>query len=133
MKKRTHKRHDLSNELWNKMERLLPGREGTIGRHGRDNRLFINAVFWILRTEAPWRDLPPDFGNWKNTYRRFSRWRDCGVWKKLVDNLCGEPNLKWVMVDSTHIKVHPHGTGAKGGSQAMARTGGSIRNYMWSR
>jgi transposase len=53
MKKRTHKRHDASDELWNKMEKLLPGREGTMGRHGKDNRLFINAVFWILRTGAP--------------------------------------------------------------------------------
>jgi transposase len=63
MEKRIHRRHGLSDELWNKMEKLLPGREGTVGRYGRDNRLFINAVFWILRTGAPWRDLPPDFGD----------------------------------------------------------------------
>jgi transposase len=110
------------------MKRWLSEREGEIGRHVKDTRLFINAVFWILGTGPPWRDLPPDFGDWKNTHRRFSRWRDRGVWKKLVDNLCGEPDLEWVI--STHIKVHQHGTGTKGGSQAMARTkGGSTRNH----
>ena len=44
-----------------------------------DNRRFVNAVLWIMRTGAPWRDLPPDYGNWKNTHRRFCRWRDKGV------------------------------------------------------
>ena len=43
----------------------LPGREGVWGGIAKDNRLFINAVFWILRTGAPWRDLPPDLGDWK--------------------------------------------------------------------
>ena len=42
---------------------------------------FINAVFRIIRTGAPWRDLPPDYGDWKNTHRRYSRWRDRGVWE----------------------------------------------------
>ena len=54
------------------------------GRPAEDNRLFINAVFWILRTGAPWRDLPPDLGGWKNTQRRFCRWRDRGVWEKIT-------------------------------------------------
>ena len=31
-----------------------------------------NAVFWIMRTGAPWRDLPPDYGDWSNTHRRFA-------------------------------------------------------------
>ena len=47
-----------------------------MGGVARDNRLFINAVFWILRTGAPWRDLPPDYGDWKNPHRRFCHWRD---------------------------------------------------------
>ncbi|MDR2419840.1 MAG: transposase [Puniceicoccales bacterium] len=49
------------------------GGKGRLGRYGKDDRLFINVVFWILRTEAPWRDLPQDFGDWKHTHRRFSR------------------------------------------------------------
>jgi transposase len=114
------------------MEGLLPGMKGKVGRHDRDNRQFINAAFWILRTGVPWKELPPDLGDWKNTHRRFSRWRDRGIWEKFVDSLCGEPDLEWVMVDSTHIKVHQHGTGVRGGNQSMVRTkGGSTRSYIW--
>ncbi len=75
-----HRRHDISDKV-RKLELHLPGREGSWGGIAKDNRLFINAVFWIMRTGAPWRDLPPDLGDWSNTHRRFIRWRDKGVWK----------------------------------------------------
>ena len=55
-------RHDISDEFWQKLEPLLPGREGIWGGQAKDNRRFINAVFWILRTGAPWRDLPASYG-----------------------------------------------------------------------
>lgn len=60
-----HRRHDISDKVWANIEKLLPGSKGSVGRPSADNRLFINTVFWILRTGAPWRDLPPDLGDWK--------------------------------------------------------------------
>lgn len=57
----------------------------------QDNRRFINAVFWILRTGTPWRDLPPDDGGWSNTLRCFIRWRDKSIWEKLLEVLIEEP------------------------------------------
>ena len=57
-----HRGHDISDRLWNLLSPHLPGSSGSVGRPAEDNRLFINAVFWILRTGAPWRDLPPDLG-----------------------------------------------------------------------
>ena len=60
-----HRRHDIPDEVWEKISIYLPGSNGFRGRPAQDNRLFINAVFWILRTGAPWRDLPPDYGDWK--------------------------------------------------------------------
>ena len=62
-----HRRHDLSDQTWALLEPHLPGRAGAWGGNAMDNLLFINAVFWILRTGAPWRDLPPDYGSWSNT------------------------------------------------------------------
>ncbi len=100
------------------------GHRGQWGGIAQDNRRFINGVFWILRTGAPWRNLPPDYGDWKNTHRRFCRWRDKGVWEKLLETLLEESELKWLMIDASHIKVHPHGTGARGGNQEMGRTKG---------
>jgi len=127
-----YERHDISDESWAKIEFLLPGRKGTWGGNARDNRQFINAVFWILRTGAPWRDLPPSYGDWKNTHRRFCRWRDKGVWEKLLQELIDNPEFELLMIDASYIKVHAHGSGARGGNQDMAKTkGGSIPRYIW--
>lgn len=132
MDQAAHRRHDIKDNLWNKLAPHLPGGRGKPGRPASNNRLFINAVFWIFRTGAPWRDLPPDYGDWKNTHRRFCRWRDAGVWEKLLALLMEEPDYEWLMIDATHCKVHPHASGARGGNQKMSRTkGGSIQRYTW--
>jgi len=114
------------------LESLLPGQRGQWGGVALDNRRFINAVLWILRTGAPWRDLPPDYGDWKNTHRRFCRWRDKGIWEKILEALAGNPDYEWLMIDASHCKVHPHAAGAVGGNQGMGRTkGGSTQKYIW--
>jgi transposase len=117
-------RHDLSDHAWKFLYAHLPGQKGQWGGIAQDNRRFLNAVFWILRTGAPWRDLPPDYGDWKNTHRRFCRWRDKGIWEKLLEQLIDEPDFEWLMIDASHIKVHPHAAGAVGGNQQMGRTKG---------
>ncbi len=125
-------RHDISDRAWNLIEPHLQGRKGVWGGVAQDNRRFINAVLWILRTGAPWRDLPPQYGDWKNTHRRFCRWRDKGVWEQLLEQFIDDPDFEWLMIDASHVKVHQHATGAKGGNQDMGRTkGGSTRKYIW--
>ena len=127
-----HRRHDISDRVWENIQAHLPGSKGLVGRPANDNRLFINAVFWILRTGAPWRDLPPDYGDWKNTHRRVCRWRDRGVWEHLLEVVIVEPDFEWLMIDTSHCKVHPHAAGAVGGNQDMSRTkGGSTQRYIW--
>ena len=127
-----YRRHDISNRSWALIAPHLPGRKGAWGGIAKDNRRFLNAVFWILRTGAPWRDLPPDYGDWKNTHRRFSRWRDKGIWVRLLGVIIKDPALEWLMIDATHCKVHADASGAVGGNQAMGRTkGGSTPRYIW--
>ena len=121
---KAHRRHGISDNVWHLLEPHLPGRSGSWGGMARDNRLFINAVFWIMRTGAPWRDLPPDYGCWSNTHRRFIRWRDKGIWEQLMEILIDEPDYEWLMIDASHCKVHPHAAGAKGGNRDMSRTKG---------
>lgn len=129
-----HRRHDISDHVWSLLEPHLPGREGSCGGRAKDTRQFINAVFWILRTGSPWRDLPPDYGGWSNTHRRFIRWRDKGIWEGLLEQLVDSPDFEWLMIDASHIKVHPHAAGARGGNQDMDRTkGGSTARYIWPR
>lgn len=121
-------RHDISDRAWKIIEPHLPGRAGTKSRPAKDNRKFINAVIWILRTGAPWRDLPPEYGDWNNTHRRFTRWRDKGIWAKLFEIVKQEPDFEWLMIDASYVKVHPHAAGAVGGNQDMGRTkGGSTQ------
>ena len=125
-------RHDISNEIWALLEPRLPGQAGQWGGIAEDNRRFINAVFWILRTGAPWRDLPASYGNWNSVAKRFRRWAKESIWEKVLETLLDEPDYEGLMIDASHIKVHPHADGAKGGNQDMERTkGGLTPRYIW--
>ena len=68
-------RHDMSDRAWEKIRPHTIGEKGTRGGNARNTRQFINGVFWILRTGAPWRNLPPDYGKWGSVHQRFIRWR----------------------------------------------------------
>ena len=127
------KRYGLRDDQFARIETLLPGRPGTVGRSSElGNRLFVEAVIWKFRSGAPWRDLPERFGDWKNTHRRFCRWRDSGAWEGLLEQLIQAPDYEWLMIDASHIKVHPHAAGAVGGNEAMGLTkGGSTARYIW--
>ncbi len=113
------RRHDLGDDIWLRLKPHLPGSKGNRGRRGNDNRLFLNALLWKLRTGTPWRDLPPEFGLWKSVSNRFYRWRDLGVFARLLAIAADAPDLEWLMIDATHIKAHPHAAGAKGGAKAL--------------
>lgn len=92
----------------------MPGRDGDPGVTAKDNRLFIDAVLWIAKTGAPWRDLPERFGNWNSIWRRFDRWAAKGVWARIFHEL-RDPDLEWLLLDSTVIRAHQHAAGAKKG------------------
>ena len=125
-------RHDMSDAMWAVLEPLLPGQRGQWGGIAKDNRRFLNGVFWVLRVGAPWRDLPPQYGKWNSVYQRFRRWRDSGVWERILEALVVEPDYEWLMIDASHCKVHPHAAGAVGGNQDMERTkGGLTQKYTW--
>jgi len=108
-------RRELTNAQWARIERLVPGKAGDRGRTGEDNRLFVDAVLWVLRTGAPWRDLPPIYGEWNSVYVRFNRWSHKGVWERLFKALANDPDFEHVMIDATIVRAHQHAAGAKGG------------------
>ena len=128
----SQRRHDISDVACALLEPYLPGQSGQWGGVAKDNRLFIDAVFWILRTGAPWRDLPPEYGKWGTVHQRFIRWRDRRIWEKLLEIVIDEPDFQRRMIDATHCKVHPHACGARGENQEMGRTkGGLTQRYTW--
>jgi transposase len=105
----------LSDDQWERVAPLLPGKVGDPGRSAADNRLFLEAVLWIARVGAPWRDLPPMFGKWNSVFQRFRRWAVKGVFERLFQTLSGDPDFEYTLIDGTIVRVHQHGAGAKGG------------------
>ena len=108
-------RYVLSDEQWERVAPLLPGKVGDPGRSGDDNRRFLEAVLWMVRTGAPWRDLHPEFGNWNSVFQRFRRWAVKGVFERIFERLSGDPDFEYAIIDAAIVRVHQHGSGAKGG------------------
>lgn len=105
-------RHSLTDQQWNQIKAWLPGKPGDPGRSGDDNRLFVDAVLYIAKTGAPWRDLPERLGKWNSVWRRFARWCKKGAWKRIAKEL-DDPDLEELQLDSTSIKVHLAGVGGR--------------------
>ncbi len=108
----------LTDAQWAKMEPHCLGKPGDRGRSGNNNRLFVEAVLWIVRTGSPWRDLPASFGNWSTVYTRFRDWVAADVFARLFDAVSDEPDLEYALIDAPIVKVHRHRQGAKGGLRA---------------
>ena len=94
------KRYGLPDDPFARIEGLLSGRPGSVGRSSdRGNRRFVEAVIWKFSSGAPWRDLPERFGGWQNTHTRFSRWAASGVWDNLFKALADDPDTGDAMID----------------------------------
>ena len=110
------KRYELSNEQWRRIEGFLPGKKGDPGRTGRDNRLFVNAVLWVLRSGARWSDLPERYGKYKTVHKRFTRWAKAGVWERVFASLTRDPDNQYLMLDTTLVRAHQQAATGKGGT-----------------
>ena len=115
----------LSEEQWQKISGLIIGRPDQKGSTGRDNRMFVEGVLWIVRTGSPWRDLPEIFGEWNSVFRRFSRWSAKGVWQRIFAALSDDPDFEYLIVDSTIVRAHQHASGGKGGLK-IRRSGARV-------
>lgn len=102
---------------------MLPGREGYVGVTAKNNRLFVEAVLYRYRAGIPWRDLLARFGDFRVVHTRLSRWAKSGVWERVFQQLAGDADHEYAMIDSTIVRAHQHSAGAKGGSQSEKRLG----------
>jgi transposase len=107
----------LSDEEWSFFEPFVMSASPLGGRPPRDHRRVLDAIFWIARTGAPWRDLPAEFGNWNSVFRQFRRWTASGLWDVMLEALAdggGDADLLQ-MIDSTSIRAHHCAAGGRGG------------------
>ena len=110
-------RHDISDEKWFIIGPMLAkvGTE-TRGRKRKDDRLMFNGILWILKTGAPWRDLHPEFGPWKTVHKRFLQWAKLEIWDGILKKLSINADPEAIIIDASFVKLHQHGSGAKGGT-----------------
>jgi|WetSurMetagenome_2_1015567.scaffolds.fasta_scaffold199176_3 putative transposase len=101
----------LTDAEWSRLEPLLPVVGGR-GRPSRPHRMMLEAMLWILRTGAPWRDLPPEYGSWQTVYTRFSRWSQKDVLKRVFEKLAEDRDGEGYMIDGTIVRAHQDAMGA---------------------
>src|SRR3954470_3830436 len=103
----------LSDSDWERIAPLINGRPDQRGSTGRNNRMFVEGVLWIVRTGSPWRELPEIFGDWNSVFRRFSRWSRKGVWRRIFEAMSGDPDFGYLIVDSTIVSAQQYAAGVK--------------------
>ena len=116
-------RRVLTDAQWAVIEPFCLGKAGDPGRTGRDPRLFMEAVLWIVRTGAQWRDLPEEFGKWNAVFKRFRRWVKADAFYRMFRALADRTDLEYAMLDGSIVKVHRAGQGARASVDLM----GSLR------
>ena len=118
----------LTDEQWNRIRPLLPPQRRKTGRPAKDHRAMVEAILWIDRTGAPWRDLPEEFGPWQSIATRFYRWVEAGIWDhaltKLQRQADAEGDLDWNLhhIDGTSARAHQHAAHAAGAQKGEALT-----------
>ena len=103
----------LRDDQWRRIEGFLSGKATDSGVTATNNRLFVEAVLWIIRTGSPWRDLPAAFGHWHRVYVRYKRWSKKGIGERIVPTMSDDPDLAYLMVDGSIVRVHQHGAAKK--------------------
>ena len=114
-------RYELADYEWAAIKPMLPNKPRGVPRV--NDRRVLNGIFWVLRSGAPWRDLPEEFGKWNSVFKRFRRWAKKGVWKRLFTELGENPDLEYLIIDSTIVRAHQHAAGAQKGEAKMRRSG----------
>lgn len=121
-------RYDLSDFEWRMIKPLLPNKPRGVPRV--DDRRVMNGIFWVLRSGAPWRDLPERYGPRTTCYNCFVRWRKAGVWDRLMGAITSALDGDIQMIDSTSVRAHQQAATAKKGGQitvSVDRAAGSRR------
>ena len=118
-------RYELTDNEWSAIKPMLPNKPRGVPRV--NDRRVLNGIFWVLRSGAPWRDLPDNFGPYTTCYNRFVRWRRAGVWAKIMSALAGAHDAAVQMIDTSIVRVHQHGACiTRNRRQSMGRSRGGL-------
>ncbi len=103
----------LRDDQWERLREFVPG--GRKGKRGprSDGRRFFDAILWVARSGARWRDLPEKFGPYQTAKRRYYRWIEQGVFDRIFEAVSVDPDLEWMMIDATVIRANAQAAGAR--------------------
>jgi len=120
-------RYELTDHEWAAIKPMLPNKPRGVPRV--NDRRVLNGIFWVLRSGAPWRDLPQEFGPYTTCYNRFVRWRRAGVWSRIMEALAAAHDAAVQMIDTSIVRVHQHAACiARNRKQSMGRSRGGLTN-----
>ena len=97
---------DLTDAQWNRIKFVFE-EPAKVGRPSLNPRRVFNAIMWILKSGARWRDLPARYGNWNSIYHKFRRWCRLGLFERLLHIINADGRETSLLeIDSTFCKVH---------------------------
>jgi len=118
-------RYELTDYEWAAIKPFRPNKPRGVPRV--NDRRVLNRIFWVLRSGAPWRDLPDNFGRYTTCYNRFVRWRRAGVWDRVMNALTAGHDTAVQMIATSIVRVHQHGACIAGNSeQLIGRSRGGL-------
>lgn len=96
----------INEYSWNKIFSFLKEYEGIYCRQESKCKNFMEAIFWMARTGAQWRECPEKYGKWNSIYSRFNSWAKKDIWNKLLAFCAQDPDLEYIMIDATIVRAH---------------------------
>jgi transposase len=131
-------RHQLTDEQWSIVAPLIPRKHARTGRPPADPRRMLDGIMWILRTGAPWRDLPERFGPCKTVFDYYSHWRRSGVFDRVLEalriRLDRQGKIDWELwcIDGAHVRAARCAAGAEKKASSDTRTKANRRTTRWA-
>ncbi len=102
----------IPSDQWAKILQFLRDCPDVYVGDAAECQRFVEGVLWMDRSGAQWRLLPAEYGNWNTIYKRFARWCDRGVWERMHQHFSTEPDLEYLVIDSTVVRAHQCAGGA---------------------
>lgn len=119
------KKEYINKVAWSKIFSFLKNNQAIYCGDEKKCKNFVEAIYWMSRTGAQWRELPETYGKWNSVFSRFNGWTKKDIWSKLMDFCIQDPDLEWLMIDATIVRAHPCAAGYKKDSQAEEALGRS--------
>ena len=118
----------IQGDIWSKLLVFLRTCPGVRLGNEACCRRFVEGVLWMSRSGAQWRLLPSQYGHWNSVYKRFARWCAKGIWQQMHQHFIADPDMEYLILDSTIVRAHPCAAGAakSGGEQALGRSRGGF-------